>query len=76
MAKIGRNEPCWCGSGKKYKKCHYLRSDEIAHPIGRLLAEIKSKTAHKECLHPESGKGQCSKKVIEEHRGSFNSNLL
>ena len=21
--KIGRNEPCWCGSGKKYKKCHY-----------------------------------------------------
>ncbi len=24
--KLGRNEPCWCGSGKKYKKCH-LRSD-------------------------------------------------
>jgi len=22
----GRNEPCWCGSGKKYKKCH-LRDD-------------------------------------------------
>ena len=21
-AKIGRNDPCWCGSGKKYKKCH------------------------------------------------------
>lgn len=21
--KPGRNEPCWCGSGKKYKKCHY-----------------------------------------------------
>jgi preprotein translocase subunit SecA len=19
---IGRNDPCWCGSGKKYKKCH------------------------------------------------------
>jgi uncharacterized protein YecA (UPF0149 family) len=18
----GRNEACWCGSGKKYKKCH------------------------------------------------------
>ncbi|MGH7246119.1 MAG: SEC-C metal-binding domain-containing protein, partial [Candidatus Levyibacteriota bacterium] len=24
--KIGRNDPCWCGSGKKYKKCH-LASD-------------------------------------------------
>jgi preprotein translocase subunit SecA len=20
---LGRNDPCWCGSGKKYKKCHY-----------------------------------------------------
>ena len=20
--KIGRNDPCWCGSGKKYKVCH------------------------------------------------------
>ncbi|HMP42175.1 MAG TPA: SEC-C domain-containing protein, partial [Roseiflexaceae bacterium] len=22
MAKIGRNDPCHCGSGKKYKQCH------------------------------------------------------
>jgi HEAT repeat protein len=21
-SKLGRNAPCWCGSGKKYKKCH------------------------------------------------------
>jgi len=21
---VERNDPCWCGSGKKYKKCHYL----------------------------------------------------
>jgi len=20
--KLGRNDPCFCGSGKKYKKCH------------------------------------------------------
>jgi len=25
--KLGRNDPCWCGSGKKYKKCH-LAQDE------------------------------------------------
>lgn len=24
VEKIGRNEPCPCGSGKKYKKCHWL----------------------------------------------------
>ena len=22
METIGRNDACWCGSGKKYKKCH------------------------------------------------------
>lgn len=27
IEKPGRNDPCWCGSGKKYKKCH-LQSDE------------------------------------------------
>ncbi len=24
--KLGRNDPCWCGSGKKYKHCH-MQSD-------------------------------------------------
>ena len=22
MAKLGRNDPCWCGSERKYKRCH------------------------------------------------------
>ncbi|MHB8420114.1 MAG: SEC-C metal-binding domain-containing protein [Myxococcales bacterium] len=22
MPKVGRNDPCWCPSGKKYKRCH------------------------------------------------------
>jgi preprotein translocase subunit SecA len=30
---IGRNDPCWCGSGKKYKHCH-MRTDQ-----GRDLAQ-------------------------------------
>jgi preprotein translocase subunit SecA len=35
-AKTGRNDPCPCGSGKKFKNCHYL-----------ILAEQKSTTASK-----------------------------
>ena len=27
---IGRNEPCWCGSGLKYKKCHLDFDNKIA----------------------------------------------
>jgi preprotein translocase subunit SecA len=22
VEQIGRNDPCWCGSGKKFKRCH------------------------------------------------------
>ncbi|MGA2111019.1 MAG: SEC-C metal-binding domain-containing protein [Anaerolineales bacterium] len=28
-AALGRNDPCWCGSGKKYKDCH-LESDRAS----------------------------------------------
>jgi len=39
MVKTGRNEPCPCGSGKKYKKCCLLeeqlekRNDSIKNKI-------------------------------------------
>ena len=31
MPRVGRNDPCPCGSGKKYKQCH-MRTDEGAEP--------------------------------------------
>ena len=30
--KLERNDPCWCGSGKKYKNCH-MRFDEKIHGV-------------------------------------------
>lgn len=30
QTKIGRNDPCWCGSGKKYKTCHQAFDEKIA----------------------------------------------
>ncbi|HSN85380.1 MAG TPA: SEC-C domain-containing protein [Thermoanaerobaculia bacterium] len=41
---LGRNDLCWCGSGKKYKKCH-LEKDakdryEEAH-AARVAAQLK-----------------------------------
>lgn len=67
MSKIGRNETCWCGSGKKYKRCHLNRANEEPHPIGRLIAELKAKISHKECMHPEASSGSCIKKIIDAH---------
>ena len=33
MAKIGRNDPCACGSGKKYKKCCMARDEAAARAV-------------------------------------------
>ena len=27
--RIGKNDPCWCGSGKKYKKCHEAFDEKL-----------------------------------------------
>ncbi|MBQ9592557.1 MAG: methionyl aminopeptidase [Lachnospiraceae bacterium] len=27
--KLGRNDPCWCGSGRKYKSCHQAFDEKI-----------------------------------------------
>jgi len=39
MSKPGRNDPCHCGSGQKYKKCH-LAADDAAKS-----AELSAKAA-------------------------------
>lgn len=42
---LGRNEPCWCGSGKKFKHCHLGREDKRPpHPaeIDRIILESLS----------------------------------
>lgn len=31
MEKLGRNDVCWCGSGRKYKSCHMAMDEKIHH---------------------------------------------
>lgn len=38
MHKLNRNDPCWCGSGKKYKRCHADFDESIREH--KLLGEI------------------------------------
>lgn len=35
MDKLGRNDVCWCGSGKKYKKCHIDFDEKIKEIEGQ-----------------------------------------
>jgi SEC-C motif len=42
---LGRNQPCWCGSGRKYKKCHLGREQlPLAERAGWLYAKAVQHT--------------------------------
>ena len=43
MVTPGRNDECWCGSGKKYKKCH-LANDERMEDLARQGFEVLPRT--------------------------------
>jgi hypothetical protein len=59
MSKIGRNDPCHCGSGQKYKKCHLPKDDaaksaelaaaaEAAAAAAKAKADAEAEDAEKE----------------------------
>ena len=45
----GRNDPCWCGSGRKYKSCHAAFDQQIA----ALAAQGHIVPTHKMIKTPE-----------------------
>ena len=65
--KIGRNDPCWCGSGKKYKKCHLDR--DKAPQMNPFLAEqeLNKHFTAKYCIHPEAAKKLCKGGIVRAH---------
>ncbi len=67
--KIGRNDPCPCGSGKKYKKCCLGKEDNPGYSDISRFADIYKETRKaarfKECIHPD--KCNCSEKIIGAH---------
>ena len=75
QATPGRNDPCWCGSGKKYKKCH-LEADEKERqePPGRQAPRLPQRSAAEESLRArlfEFGQDILRKREIEEALSAF-----
>ncbi len=62
----GRNEPCWCGSGRKFKKCHYGREAEKPLPFQAMASVVRKGGEYKTCFHPRASKETCGK-VISAH---------
>lgn len=71
----GRNAPCWCESGKKYKHCHLDigRQPPIAgHTVLQALGSFKK---NKKCSVPQSLAHECSGGIINAHTVSKSSSL-
>jgi hypothetical protein len=65
--KIGRNDPCWCGSGKKYKKCPLNRADQPPAKYHELASDLLDlREGERKCLYPLPS-GPCTSKVIKAH---------
>ena len=65
--KIGRNDPCWCGSQKKYKKCHLHRAAAAPVSVAEGLAALGAFRQSSECNCPEQIRQECSGQPINSH---------
>ena len=65
--KLGRNEKCWCGSGKKFKWCHLEREAQIRPTKQEAFKRFIKEYNRGRCLHPAAGFGTCSHKIISAH---------
>lgn len=70
-----RNRPCWCGSGLKYKKCHYNREQHERGNPWDAVAENRKAFQQKKCWAENVGLGPCKGSIIQAHTVSKGSNL-
>jgi hypothetical protein len=52
VEKMGRNEPCWCRSGLKYKRCHFRREEQKPINVFEVEAKLMAELREGYCSHP------------------------
>lgn len=70
-----RNAPCWCGSGKKYKKCHLGRDGQPKENPWSAVDVNRKAFSQKKCCARDVGLGDCDGGVIKAHTVSRGPNL-
>lgn len=75
MGSNNRNKPCWCGSGKKYKKCHLIREQQAPLTRGDLEAHSKQLKSKKVCSVKNLFNEECSSNIINAHTISKSGSL-
>gem|GEM_PF-4713582 len=70
--KIGRNDPCWCGSGKKYKTCHAafdMKLEKLAEAHHKIPSHSIIKTPDQIAGIKESAQDKC--RCARLHRRAY-----
>lgn len=62
----GRNDPCWCGSLLKYKKCHLGRESQPRLQRHEAISAVRAMHRDSECLAASAPSG-CAGKPIRSH---------
>lgn len=65
--KLGRNEPCWCGSGLKFKRCHLNRSDQKPALPWETEKALRDAFSKKVCSVPKEWTEECVGGPIHAH---------
>ncbi len=65
--KLGRNDPCWCGSGKKYKRCHLEREYQERENPWEAEQELHKAYSKRTCSVPPDWKSECRGPAIRAH---------
>ena len=60
------NDLCWCGSGKKHKKCHRDRSKMAKVSLFAIQKKAMSEFDRKYCSHPDASVEECDQ-IIKSH---------
>lgn len=75
MNNPGRNDPCWCQSGKKYKNCHLNRDRQPKDNPWRAVEVNKKAFKKKKCCAQGGILGSCRGNIIRAHTVSHGPNL-
>jgi len=75
IQKIGRNDPCWCNSREKYKRCHLNRSQEEPLRSYEYIKVMRKFFDKGYCLHPEAGPTACIGPIVRAHTVSKSGSL-
>ena len=67
MVQVSRNQPCPCGSGKKYKRCHLASDSPPSLDKQRFIEAFNKASKIRECLHPQADRATCAGGIVDAH---------